>query len=493
MTAKFRTCDESDARIRLRFEWDWKGAERELRRANELNTHYPAAHQWYGAYRFSKRICEDAQLSTRREKASKMKLKWPDVGESLPPHIPSLDLTLSEQVQVYCTIVREQIDVGNYAAGCKILSPWWSFGNWPKLDGLNQHSCADLLFTIGELAGFVASSTHIPRGQKHGEELLHGSVALFEQLALKNRAAEARIELALCYHRQGQFDIGHSTLTRVLSSLPADNWELRSLGLLRLGSLERQAGRLKDARARVNEALQLAELCGPWITARCHLELASIYKDLSIAENAASYFGEAMHFYVIALNEFQAIGHHRYVAIVENNMGLLLLSVGDYKESEEHLLRSRKLLDGFSDTLRSAQVDETLARMYLQTNQYKLAQLVIEKAIDTFEHADNDSLLAEALTTSGVIATKVGQYNEAQKRFVAAYKISERCSDTEGAGLALLIMFEEMGDRLEHHDRIQIAEKLGRLLATTQQTSLQARVAKCLAEIGKSDSAKDFH
>jgi len=36
---------EFEQRIKLRFEWDWKGVERELRRANELKTTYPSAHQ----------------------------------------------------------------------------------------------------------------------------------------------------------------------------------------------------------------------------------------------------------------------------------------------------------------------------------------------------------------------------------------------------------------------------------------------------------------
>lgn len=480
--ARCPTLDESNPRVRLRFEWDWRGAERELRRANELKIDYPAAYQWYGAYRVSKRIYEESRVSKRRQNDSKIHLKLTEAREALPRHIPSLELTSSEQVQVYCAVVREQIDVGNYDAGCRLLRPWWSFGKWPNVEGLNQQSSADLLFTTGELAGFVASSTQLQRGQRHGEELLHGSVALFEQLGLKSRAAEARIELALCYQRQGLLDIARSTLIRVLGDLSDENCDLNSLALMRFGSLERQAGRLKDALARIMQATPLAELCGPWATARCNLEMASIYKDLAIAENLASYFDEAMHFYIKALYEFEAIGHHRYVAIVENNIGLLLLSLGDYKESEERLLRSRKLLDGFSDTLRVAQVDETLARLYIQTKQYGLAQTVIERVVQTFEHADNEFLLAEALTTSGVVASRLGKYSDAQRNFEAASKISERCSDNEGAGLALLIMFEEMGECLEQTERIQIAEKFKRLLAGTQQTALQIRVFRSLSK-----------
>ena len=103
--------------------------------------------------------------------------------------------------------------------------------------------------------------------------------------------------------------------------------------------------------------------------------------------------------------------------------------------------------------------------------------------MNIFELADNEVLLAEALTTNGIIACKMGRYNDAQKSFEAAYKISERCSDNEGAGLALLIMFEEMGDRLEPVQKVQISEKLKTLLATTQRRALLARVERCTAEI----------
>src|SRR6185369_13893602 len=50
---------EPDPRVKLRFEWDWKGAERELRRANELQTNYPTAPQWYAAYKTSEGLYEN--------------------------------------------------------------------------------------------------------------------------------------------------------------------------------------------------------------------------------------------------------------------------------------------------------------------------------------------------------------------------------------------------------------------------------------------------
>jgi tetratricopeptide (TPR) repeat protein len=349
---------------------------------------------------------------------------------------------------------------------------------------LNQPSCADLLFTTGELESYVANTTQLPRGQKHAEQLLNGSIALFEQLGFHRRAAEARIELALCYYRQGLFDIGRSTLNEVLEQLSNESTELRGLALIRLAALERHAGRLKDALAKLIEATPLVQLSGPWTTARCYLELASTYKDLAMAETGTNYYDKAKYFYFKALSEFDAIGHHRYVAVVENNIGFLLLSAGFSEESREHLLRSLKSFDFFSDSVAAAQVNETLARLNIQTKQYSLAEEMIKRAIKILEKTDAEALLAEAVTTSGLVAAKQKRYSEAKRSFEAAYNIAARCGDNEGAGRAILIMLEELGDILPSPEKTLLWKELERLLASTQQKALQTRMAEVKNKMG---------
>jgi TolB-like protein len=474
--------NESDPRVKLRFEWDWKGAERELRRANELQTNYPTAPQWYAAYKTSQGLYREIFCKDSYQR--KHSVEYNSLNNPIVAQIASLDLTSNEQIQVYCAVSREQIDAGNYDAACRILRPWWLFGNWPKLVGLNQQSCADLLFTTGELAGFVASTQQIPRGQRHGEELLISSITLFDLLGIKRRAAEARIELALCYYRQGLFDIGRSILVQVLSCLSADDSELRSLALIRLASLERHAGRLRDALYRLIEATEMVKVTGPWVTGRRHLELASTYKDLAIAEENISYFNDAKQFYYKALHEFEAIGNHRYVAIVENNLGFLLLNLHSYQESECHLLRSSRLFEAFSDAVRGAQVNETLARLYVATERYALAQETINKSVNILEQTDGEAVLAEALITNGVVECKLGNFAKAKNSFQAGCNVAARCGDYEGAGRALLILLEQLGHDLEEAEKLQMLEKLKALFATTQQRALQTRVEKCIKELG---------
>jgi tetratricopeptide (TPR) repeat protein len=253
------------------------------------------------------------------------------------------------------------------------------------------------------------------------------------------------------------------------------------LALIRLAILERHAGRLQDALGRLTEATSITGRSGPWVTCRCHIELASTYKDLAISEDDVSYFDTAKKFYLKALYELEAIGNHRYVGIVENNIGFLLLSIGSYRESESHLLRSRKLFEALYDTVRAAQVNETLARLYIATEQFLLAQDSIDLAVETFELTDGEALLAEALTTRGVVNCRVGNYTEAKKSFEASYTVADRCGDREGAGRAILVMVEELGDCLDRVEKSQLSNHLESLLSLTQQTALRVRVEKVLA------------
>jgi DNA-binding winged helix-turn-helix (wHTH) protein/tetratricopeptide (TPR) repeat protein len=470
---------ESDPGIKLRFEWDWKGVERELRRANELKTAYPSAPQWYAAYSVSKQLYRESFLGMHSSNHLRMSEKS---GSKLSSQIPYVQLTSTEEVQILCSVAREQLAIGNFEAAKLILRRWSAQEKWPRLDTLNPYTAADLLFTLGTLFGCIAGSRKMVHGNRHAEALLNGAVALFEQLGTKSRSVEARVELARCYYRQGLFDLAGETLSTAYVELPDDEMEVKISCLVLWGVVERDSGRLKDSLVKLREARSL-ELTERLVTNRCYHDLATTLKELAISEHDENYSDEAKLHFQRALYESEVLGHHRFAAAVENNLGFLCLSLQSHEESERHLLRSRRLFEALSDSVRGAQVNETLARLYIETKQYVLAREVIDRAVETFEDTDGEALLAEALTTSGVLAARQRRYSDAKKSFEAAYRVAERCGDSEGAGRALLIMFEEMGDCLEQVERIQIAEKLKQFFTTTQQTGLSLRVEESIAKI----------
>src|ERR1700752_2134797 len=103
----------TDDRVALRFEWDTRGVERELRRANDLKTVYPGAHQWYFAYQRCKRLYEESACQSDNSSNADDDITERELVEALSPQIASLELTRSEQLQVLCAIARDQVDVGN--------------------------------------------------------------------------------------------------------------------------------------------------------------------------------------------------------------------------------------------------------------------------------------------------------------------------------------------------------------------------------------------
>jgi len=469
--------DDADPRVKLRFEWDWKGAERELRRANELHTNYPTAPQWYAAYCFARAIL---QTSLRKEE----NCVDGAVGDLV--HTRQLftsTLSPNEEAQVLCTIAREQIEIGNYNAGCVMLRNWWTPGEWPNLNGLSTHSAADLLFTTGSLAGCLSSAGCIQKGQKHAEELLCGSIGIFEHLGSKRRAAEGRIELALSYYRQGMFSLSRNSLLKILGELKSEDSELRSLALIRLGVVERHAGHISDSLTRFNEAHSFVQKGGPLVSGRYYCELGTTLQEIGLAENRLDYLDSANKYFQRAFYEFAAIGHYRYAALVENNHGLLLLKLGRCEEAEIRLVHARKLFEELNDIVRKSQVDDTLAQLYIATDRLHLADSASRRAVICLEENDEEALLAEALTTRGLLFCRLKYFTEARGMLEGAWRIAERCGDSEGAGRALLVLFEETYSHMEQPEQLYIAVRLRDLLKNTQRQSTHSRVEKCLSLI----------
>src|SRR6185436_16613103 len=91
-------------------------------------------------------------------------------------------LTPSEQVKACCTIAHEQLEKGNYDAGCAALRSWWDLGSWPRQHDLTNDAAAELLLTAGTLSGWIASTRQVHGDQRSAEGLLNGAIALFEQI-----------------------------------------------------------------------------------------------------------------------------------------------------------------------------------------------------------------------------------------------------------------------------------------------------------------------
>jgi signal transduction histidine kinase/ActR/RegA family two-component response regulator len=385
-------------------------------------------------------------------------------------------------------IAREKLEIGDYASGVNALEQWWTLGSWPSHRGLTDTAAAELLLTAGTLSAWMATTQQVNGGQKPAEAMLSGAIVLFERMGRKVRASEARIELACCYFWQGLFDLAKFTLRSSLEDLSDQEKELRCVAFIRLALVEHHAGRLHDALRLLSEASPLSHSQRPWIKGRFHLEFATTLKDLGVGEGHTKYSNRSLNHYREALTAFEALGNSRYIAIVENNLGYLLLTLKRFKNAEIHLLRARSLFQEFGDQVRRAQVDDTIAQLRIGCEQYELAEEAIKLAVTTLEGTGEDALLAEALTTQGLIMCRLGHRQEAKPVLERARRVAERCGDREGAGRALLILIEEMCDQLPDDERREISAQANQLLANSQQHATRERLRKCLDMIAEAHS-----
>ncbi len=394
-------------------------------------------------------------------------------------------LTEDDCVEACCTEARERLEVGDYDGGVALLQRWWHVGEWPNQAGLSNKAAAELLLTAGTLSGLLASTNQFAGGQRPAEALLSGSIALFEQLGTKDRAAEGRIELGWCYFWQGLFDLALGSLRSSLDTLSDTQTELRSITLIRMAVVEHYAGRLDDAINLLNKTWPLVQTQRPWIKGRFHLEHATTLRDLGVAEATEKHYCHSLQHYRQALQEFEKIGNLRYSAIVENNLGYLLLTLKRFEEAESHLNRASDLFGRFGDQVKRAQVDETVAQLYIARKDYRRAQSAIHLAVNTLEDRSEDALLAEALTTQGLVLCRLDHKQEAKPIIERARRVAERCGDRESAGRALLILIEEMCEQLPDDERREIGAQANQLLANSQQHATRERLKKCLERIAE--------
>lgn len=470
---------ETKSFVEIRCDWDREIANRECRRADELKLHYPTVKQWRAAYLFALHFYNQTLMKTERALPSVTIASQNSPADLTLSRFQSASLTPAEEVQVLCVIAREQIDAGNYDAACAVLKRWWTMGEWPKLEGLNSRVSADLLLTVGTLAGFMSSARQVPRGQKYAEALLNGAIGLFEQLGFRTLSAEGRIELALCYEREGIFDLARTTFLPALESLLSVDGEIRRSALLRLAKVEYQAGRLQVALERVHEADEIVVAPGPLHSGHYHMLLAAILQTLTTTETRSEDLDRALEHYLKAIDQWEAIGNHLYAAVGENNHGFLLVSVRRLDEAETHIVRAQKLFDALDDKRRSAQVDDSLAHLHLAAGRFELAEQAAGQAVKTLEAGGLEGFLAESLTTQGLVLCKLGRHREAKRILERAHQIAERCDDTESACIAIVTIIEEMGAHLDVDESVELAAQLPRFLAASQKASTIERIKKC--------------
>ena len=385
-------------------------------------------------------------------------------------------------------------EIGDYEAAPQALGDLWQgVGVRPRLEQLSdERARGEVLLRVGTLTGWIGSSEQIQGAQEKAKDLLSESIGIFERLDDSAHAAEAQTELAYCYWREGAFDEARVILTEVLRRLSEDDLERRAVAILRLAIVESSAKRWNDALRILMEAAPLFEASVTHaIQGKFYNELANVLNYLSVAERRRDYADRALVEYAAAGFHFEQAKHTRNQAAVENNLGYLFATLGNFTEAQSHLDRARRLFFRLKDTVHSAQVDETRARAFIAAGRYAEAERLARTAAGTLSKGGELALLSETLITHGVALARLGRHVPARSAFLRAQEMAELAGDLEDAGLASLSLIEELGAELTFEELGVAYERADELLSESQHPEILTRLRRAAAKVLASDSLRN--
>jgi tetratricopeptide (TPR) repeat protein len=301
---------------------------------------------------------------------------------------------------------------------------------------------------------------------------------------LQEKAAEARVDLAICYWREGALDEARITLKLVLDSLENKNSEQRLRALLNSAIVEKVATRDVEALRIYKEAeLLFAQSTNHALKGKFHNSHATLLRSLGSSENKSDYIDAALLEYTAAAFHFEEAGHKRFQGRVENNVGYLFSTLGKFAEAHEHFDRAYDLLRAVGDFGSAALCQDARAQTFLLEGRNAEAEKAASSAVRTLSKGGEQTILAEALTNHGKALARLDQHQAAKVTLDRAIEVSRNAGDPDRGGIASVSVIEELGQQLSGAALLTYYRMAESLLAESQNRGLKIRLGECARRV----------
>ena len=384
-------------------------------------------------------------------------------------------LTPNERAVSICQKALELKDKGDYAGVQDVMRPLWArVGERPNLEGLHPSVAAEILFCTGVLTGWIGSKDEIRDANEWARDLLTESITYYESLHDVIRVAAIRAELGYCYWRAGALDEARIVFTEALKKLTTEG-NTRANAIFGLSVVEWSASRFRESlRILTENAPLFKKITNHTLKGVYHMQVAMALRNLATPENQVSEFQRVLREYEQADRHFEAAQNKIFRAHVKNNISYVVRELGRYKEAHEHLDHAQRLTVSAKDKVKTAQVEESRAQLFIAERRYAEAEVTARHAAKTFEKSGHQSFLAEALTTHGIALARLGKTERAQLTIQQAIDVAQEAGSLNRAGIAALTLIEEIDD-LPADTLSGAYEQASEWLAETQSDALLLR------------------
>lgn len=397
----------------------------------------------------------------------------------------AIDPAVADDVIPLCELAKNLEEAGEFDRAAETLSSFWrGVSSRPVTQGLGDEAKAELLLRTGTLTGWLGSAKQVFGAQEIAKDLITESAAIFEDLGMAEKVAEARIDLAVCYWREGGLDEARVSLRLVLDSLGQSQGEQRLRALLNSAIVERTAVRDHDALRICMEAAPLFDVSSnDALKGKFHNTYAAVLHSIGNSESREDYIDRALVEYSAASYYFERAGHKRFQARVENNVGFLFATIGRYDEAQTHLTTARSLHVSVGDHGGAAGAEDTRAQAYLLQGKYGEAERVARRAVQALKRGGEQAVLAEALTTHGKALARLQQTQVARAALDQAVEIAQTAGNPDRGGIAAVTAIEELSPYLPVEVLQNYYKTAETLLSKSQNRSLKTRLGECAQRV----------
>jgi DNA-binding NtrC family response regulator len=361
---------------------------------------------------------------------------------------------------------------------------WQRVGERPNIEELDGYTAGEVMLRSGVLSGWLGSANQIEGAQETAKNLISESIRIYEALQDTKKVGEARIELAICYWREGAYDEAHAILQEVLSKLADEDSELKARAIIRSAIIEISRIHYSDALCILTDAAPLVlSSSNHALKGKYHGNMALTLRNLGEGKYREDYVDRALIEYAAASFHFEQAGHTLFQAHTENNLGFLLFTIGRYDDAHSHLDSARRLFSGLKDPGSIAQVDETRARVLIAQQRFSDAERTARASVRTLEKGGQQSLLADALITHGTALARLGRYEESRFTFQRAIEVAHQAGALNIAGQAALTIIEELSKRLSLDEMVSVYRLADHLLNDTQHPQTLNRLRQAAKRV----------
>ncbi|HBB87561.1 MAG TPA: hypothetical protein DC047_08100 [Blastocatellia bacterium] len=356
-------------------------------------------------------------------------------------------LPVNEQARFRCEAALELKDKGDYEGVQEIMRPLWRrVGERPDTTGLYPSVAAEVLLCVGILTDWIGSKNEFKEANDIARDLITESITYFESVLDQKKVAAARAELAYCYWRAGALDEARIMFTGALQRLTTEG-NTRANALFGLSVVEWSAARYKDALKLLTDNASLFDkISNHTIKGVYHMQLAMVLRKLTTPENKVVELQRVLGEYIEADRQFKIARNTAFRAHAKNNIGNALRDLSRFSEAQEYLDHARRLTVSIRDKVKTAQVDESRAQLFISQRRFGEAEAAARHAVRSFEKSGHCFFLAEALTTHGIALARLGQPIRAQFSFQRAIEVAHQAGALNRAGIAALTLIEEIAD-----------------------------------------------